>query len=452
MSAGARLIGVLILLALLVVGAHFRDFVSRELLIAFEALALLLVIYGIMLVRQIRSPVRFLNESLQQLRQSDFSIRYREPGLPELDELMQVYNDLIDRLQSERLALGEAMGLFQSLLEVASIGVVILDFDNHPSLVNPAAQRWLGLAADSEVESLAAVNTPLGNALADLTLNEDRLVNLDDGGRVRIRRGSFVDRGFQRGYYLIEELTAPLEQSERDVWERLIRAIAHEVNNTLGAGNSLLDSCREDLQSVDAPVIANVNQSLDVVRERNRRLVAFVKRYASLVHLRELDTEKVDVAQLIDVAAGSWAPKMAESGVTFERRLPADLPSFHLDGDLMQQALSNVLLNAVEACSGGDRVEATAHRESDGAWTLRIADSANALSAVGDAFKPFHTTKADGQGIGLMLVREILRRHGIEHALRSRDGMTEFVMRLPPDLISSGDNQRAPNFSDPRHA
>ena len=434
MGGSLRLIGVLVLLAVLVVASHFRELIRRELLFAVEVLALLLLVYGVMLIRRMRMPLNFLSEGLEQLRQSDFTTRYRQPGLPELDELVGVYNELIERLQQERLQVGEALGLFRSLLDVTAIGVVILDFDGRPTVINPAARRWLELDNEQEVPDLTALSTRIGRELSSLGAGQDRLVALAGGRRVRLRQGSFKDRGFDRSYFLIEELTGPLEKTEREVWERLIRAVAHEVNNTLGAASSLLEGCREDLAEADHPAHPQVIDTIEVVRERNRRLVAFVKRYASLIKTRELDRESVDLGALIRVTSDSLAPAMREVGATLERSIPEEAPEFRLDGDLMQQALSNILLNAIEACSEGDKITIDLFPRSGG-WVLRIADSADALPRDGDAFKPFHTTKAQGQGIGLMLVRDVLRRHNIEHELISADGMTQFNMSLQPDLV-----------------
>lgn len=422
-------------MTLLIAAAHLRDWVSREVLFAMEALAVLLLIYGLSLVRRMRVPLVFLEEGLEQLRQGDYTTRYREPGLPELNDLMTVYNALLERLQQERLETGEALGLFRSLLEVTQIGVVIMDFDGRPRVINPAARRWLELDGEAAPLAFAELEGPIAEGLARLDTDEERLVTVAAGRRVRVRRGSFLDRGFLRDFYLVEELTEALEESERVIWERLIRAIAHEVNNTVAASDSLLDSSREDLaEATDDSAQAAAN-NIEIARQINRRLASFVKRYASLVHTRTLNAEPTDLHALTSAVVQGLMPKADSQGVSMELRFSNPLPLFELDGDLMQQAMTNILLNALEACGRGDRIEVTESQSPDGHWSIEVSDTANSLVSEELAFEPFHTTKPDGQGVGLMLVREILRRHDIDHTLRSANDRTVFELSLPPDRV-----------------
>jgi PAS domain-containing protein len=212
-------------------------------LLAVEVIFLVSLVVGVGLTRSLFQNLGFARAGIQLIQDQDFTSRIREVGQPEIDELIGLYNRMVDNLRDERTRLQEQHHFLSHILRVSPSGIVILDFDGLIATVNPAAERLLGLrTADLVGRKAVDLGTPLGAALATLPANETHVLALGGARRVKCHHGTFIDRGFPRSFLLIEELTEELRQAERGAYEKLIRVMAHEVNNTVAASNSLLHS------------------------------------------------------------------------------------------------------------------------------------------------------------------------------------------------------------------
>ena len=170
--------------------------------------------------------------------------RVREVKQADVDRLIQVYNRMVDALRGERVQLQEQQHFLARVLRESPGGIVVLDFDGRVSLANPAAERLLQAPGETLTGAeLAALDRVLARDLVALAPGERRVLAVWGGRRVRALHGTFLDRGFRRSFYLLEELTEELRHSEKAAYEKLIRMLSHEVNNTVGASNSLLNSC-----------------------------------------------------------------------------------------------------------------------------------------------------------------------------------------------------------------
>lgn len=397
-------------------------------LIASEAGLLLSVVAGSWLVERLLRSTTLIRESATLLEESDYTTRFRPTGQVEIDRLIDIYNRMVDALRAERVRVREQHHFLQGVLDVSPSGVVILDHDGKVDVVNPAAVRLLGPEVSHGLDARSPT-TPLAAIIDALAHESTAVVTLPGARRAKASRGAFMDRGFPRTFLLVEELTEELRQVEKAAYEKLIRMLSHEVNNSVAASNSLLTSCMTYAGQLPAESADDLTSALTVVVNRTSQLGAFMKAFADVVRLPEPRRAPCDVADLL----GQLCRLMAAEADRRHIRLVLDLqpmPEIALDRALMEQALVNILKNAVEAIGTDGTITLRAGIVSDRP-RFSVEDSGPGLAPEVRAhlFTPFFSTKEAGQGIGLTLVQEILMRHGFDFSLDSAPGgPTAFVI------------------------
>lgn len=434
MSRRARFVAYLVVVhvlmavaAWLVAGIPVRsagDHEPRGWLLLAELVIAVSFLAGLHLVRSFSSSIEFVRDSAQLLEDSDLMSRVREVGQPEIDRLIRVYNRMVDSLRSERVRLQEQHHFLTRVLDESPGGIIVLDLEGRLSLINPAAARLLRARPDDVLSRpLGALDHPLAQELSRLPEGESRVLSIWGGRRVRAVHGTFPDRGFRRSFFLLEELTEELRQSEKAAYERLIRMLSHEVNNTVGAGNSLLHSCLEYGRQLPPEDRHDFEHALRVVIARTEQLTAFMKSFADVVRLPPPRRQPTDLGELLHGVAALLRPQLAERGVTLKWEGNGALGAIALDRVQMEQALLNVLKNACEAAGRGGTITIRQRRQNELA-VLEIQDSGPGIppEVRGQLFTPFFSTKEHGQGIGLTLVQEVLSNHGLTFSLDSEPG------------------------------
>jgi signal transduction histidine kinase len=209
--------------------------------------------------------------------------------------------------------------------------------------------------------------------------------------------------------------------------------IAHEVTNTVAATNSLLESCRTYAPEImSAEHREDYRNALDVLITRNRNLNEFTRGYSDLVKLPAPHRQPVDVRELLSAMRTMFSAELAGRGIELAVNTQDDLPSVSMDRNQMEQVLINVIRNAAEAIDRNGRVGISA-RNGESSVEITISDSGTGIDeqAKPQLFTPFFTTKPQGQGLGLMLVREILSQHGFAYSLETAEGQTRFRIEMP---------------------
>lgn len=404
------------------------------LLFAFEALFTLSGLLGYMMIRAFFVPLGLIRTGAQLMRERDFTTRFSTVGQPEMDELIGVYNGMADQLKAERLKLEEQNLFLERVLAASPAGVVTLDHDGRVSQVNPGAARLIGLAADALIgRRLESVGSPVTLAMADLGSGRSVLVSPDGRRRLRCQRAEFFDRGAPRAFFVIEELTDELRESERVAYGKVIRLMSHEVNNSIGAVRSLLESCRTYGRQLGAEDRSDFDSALEVASGRLDRLNGFMRDLASVARVPVPDRRPCDLAALVADVARLLAPELERLRIVLEQEFDATLPPIDLDKNQIEQVLLNALRNAIEAIGEGGRIALRVGR-AQGRFHVSIHDSGPGIAddVRTRLFTPFFSTKREGQGLGLTLSREILALHGFEFSLENhRDGGAEFMIRGP---------------------
>jgi nitrogen fixation/metabolism regulation signal transduction histidine kinase len=419
-----------------------------------EALLFASLVLGWRLVRQALEPLGFTRRFHDLLQDQQYANRLAAPASPELEDLVGTFNTMLGALHRERLAIGEQQGFLDRLLEATPAAVLVFDFDGAISLVNASAGELLGLDRPqgrrlsawtgddagfmARLDARArARSRQLIAELDALPLGESRLLTDLDGRRYRAQRGQFYDRSFARHFLMVEELTAELEDSERATYERLIRVLAHEVNNTVAATGSVLDSLLFYRGQLAEPDAGDFATAIVAVKRRNASLGEFIDRFTKVVRMPPPEPRPTDLKAVVDDILWLNREQCNSRGIALGWHRCDTVAPLALDAQLIEQALLNIVKNAIEAIDEAGAAGGFVRLElaDEGARVrLSVIDSGDLL-ATGPArplFTPFFTTRKGGQGIGLMFVREVLQRHGCTYSLApGAPGETRFDIRFP---------------------
>ena len=326
----------------------------------------------------------------------------------------------------------EQQAFLARVLDASPLGVVTLDLDGRVDSASRAAAALLGVPAETlHGTPLAGAEAPLARALAELPPGGSKVVAHGGARRVRIQRSHFLDRGFQRTFFLLVELTEELRLSEKAAYEKLIRMMSHEVNNSGAAVGSLLTSLLSLAPRVPEADRGDFVEALSVSRERTERLNAFMKSLAEVVKVPEPRLAPADPNGLARSVLLLLGPLAERHGVAVALDADPALGPLPLDAALFEQALFNIVKNGIEAAGRGGRV--TVRTVAAGRGAIEVVDSGPGIPPEVEAqlFTPFFTTKPEGQGVGLTFVREVLASHGFRYSLAGPPGgPTRFRIEL----------------------
>jgi two-component system, NtrC family, nitrogen regulation sensor histidine kinase NtrY len=397
-------------------------------LIGVEIALVLSLAVGIGLIRRAIGHRALAEDARRLVHDQAFTSRFLPVGEPDVDALIALYNRMVDTLRDERVRLAEQHQFLAQVLAASPSGIVVLGFDGEIATLNPAAARLLGVASTLTGRPLSSLATPLAAAMAGLADDESRVVGLDGAARVRIQRGGFIDRGFPRAFFVLEELTGELRQAERTAYEKLIRVMSHEVNNTVASSTSLLQSSLTYARELGDESRRDFESALGVVIARTAQLNDFMKGFADVYRLPAPSRQPCELVAILERVVALLSARPEAAGIAWHWELDAPAIRITADPAQLEQAILNVVKNAVEAIGGPGTITIRATSKTT-PIRLEIEDSGAGLTpeAQANLFTPFFSTKTAGQGIGLTLVSEILAGHGFDYALeRTARGLTSF--------------------------
>lgn len=462
MSLRRRLTAYLVMLHLVFFALVIWLYRERPLVIvAVEVFLAASLAGGVWLLERALQPLDYARRFHDLLQDHNYAARLQKAPNDELAGIVELFNGMLEALYQERLQLGEQRGLLDRLLQATPSAVIVFDFEDRISLVNASAVTLLGIAmpysrrvedwALGQADFLDGLDTQarlrsldLLAQLGALPPGESRLMVDADGRRFRAQRSHFFDRGFARDFLLIDELTEELESSEKATYEKLVRVLAHEVNNTVAATGSVLDSLLFYQPQLGEADRSDFSTAINAVKRRNASLGEFIERFTRVVKMPAADPRATDVARMLDDILHLYREPCRSRGIEVDwvRRDETGLQP--IDRNLMEQALLNIVKNAMEAVevtmagTGANTGHVHLELARDGERIrLSVIDSGDRLGEVpaGQMFTPFFTTKKGGQGIGLLFVREVLNRHGMPYRLAPTGrGETRFDIWLsaPP--------------------
>ncbi len=397
---------------------------NTVLFIVLEVIVLVSMILTLYFYKLLFRPFRILQAGIESIADQDFSIKFREVGQKDMDRLIGVYNKMIDQLRSERTRLSEKHFFLEKLIDASPAAIIILDLEGKiHSFNNQAAMLFQQESA--KTKRLDDLPRPWSNELKLLDENTSGIVKLNGIHQYKCYKSYFFDRGVKRYFFIIEELTHEIIKVEKKAYEKVIRMMSHEVNNTVGAINSILDSTLVFLDKTDNCMSVEFISALETARERNMNLNQFTSNFAEVIRLPDLHLEEMNVTGWIHKMKVLTEPGLTKKGIVLRIQTNGDFVIM-ADSRQMEQVMVNVIKNAADACSEGEWIQ---FRTENGPKSLVIENSGEPISPglQKKLFEPFYTSKQNGQGIGLTLSREILHNHGFGFSLKTRDdGITEF--------------------------
>lgn len=391
-----------------------------------EGLITLSLVYLVYFYRKVIKPLNSIAGGMDLLRAQDFSSRLAPVGQREADRIVQVFNRMMDQLKEERLRLREQNHFLDLLISVSPMGVIILTLDENISMVNKAALEFMdeGKEADLIGKSMDELNGTLAEELKRLAKGATETIRLSNSRIYRCSRLSFIDRGFAHPFYLIESLTADVMKAEKKAYEKVIRMIAHEVNNSVAGIASTLDTVNDALQTIDDT--EDLQEVMKVCIERSFSMSRFITNFADVVKIPEPQLEEVSLNDRVFACKRFMENVCQSRDIDLQMNLCEENPTVSIDTSLFEQVLINIIKNAAESI--GEKGSITI-RTSASPLMLEIGDTGQGISKETETmlFTPFFSTKPNGQGIGLIFIREVLMKHNCNFSLRTYpDGITRF--------------------------
>lgn len=390
----------------------------KPLFILSELLIICCGLLAVRLYKQLIQPLTNLQQGISAIKDQDFNIKFLPTGQVEVDELVAVYNQMIDALRIERTAQQEQHFFLEKLIQTSPTAIMIMDFDGQLTQANPKAAEIL-----SDMPGLA-------DQLSGLETGISKIIRIDGVRTFKIQKSKFIDRGFERRFIMMEELTAEIFEAEKSVYSKVIRMMAHEVNNTVGPVNSIISSILEQKHLWLKEQDQLLKNALQVAIDRNQNLNTFMRNFAELVKLPAANKQQLDLVELLKSLSALMQYATEERQIRLVLSIPETSYLVLADLQQMEQALINVVKNAMESIGRNGTIRIELHPEQH---LLKIIDDGPGISAVDRdlLFSPFYSTKKDGQGIGLTLVREVFLNHGYDFSLKTtRPGHTEFSISL----------------------
>jgi nitrogen fixation/metabolism regulation signal transduction histidine kinase len=373
-------------------------------------------------------PLQTMSNLLAALREGDYSIRARGARADDaLGEVLLEVNTLGETLRVQRLGAFEATALLRTIMAEIEVSVFTFDPDRRLRLVNRAGENLLGQPID---KLLGRAADQLGLAPCfDVDQDEPLTLSFPGGsGRWRVGRSTFRERGLPHDLIVLTDLSRTLREEERRAWQRLVRVLGHEMNNSLAPIKSLAGSLEDLLGREPMPPDwkEDAESGLKSIASRADSLSRFMQAYTRLAKLPPPQKEEVDLGELI------------QRVVSLEPRLKVHIvagPKLQINADAAQieQVLINLVHNAVDAAlETRGNVLIRWHEAGENVEVI-VKDEGPGIMNPTNLFVPFFTTKPEGSGIGLTLSRQITEAHGGTLSLANREDRTgaEAVLRLP---------------------
>lgn len=394
-----------------------------------EGLVLFILVYLIFFYRKIVKPLNSIGIGMDLLREQDFSSRLSRVGQYEADRIVNIFNRMMEQLKNERLHLREQNHFLDLLIKASPMGVIITSLDEEITELNPMAQKMLDVRQEEvEGKKLSQIDSLLARELAGLQKGQTVTIRLNNSNIYKCTCSSFIDHGFQHPFFLIESLTDEVMKAEKKAYEKVIRMIAHEVNNTTAGITSTLDTVEQALSTEkDMEDICDV---MRICTERCFSMSRFITRFVDVVKIPEPTTTFVNLNDLVLTCKRFMEGLCVDRNITLCMETDNTILNVRLDPSLFEQVLVNIIKNAVESIDKNGKIIVRTFSPA----TIEIVDNGKGISREVEArlFTPFFSTKPNGQGIGLIFIREVLLRHGCVFSLRTyADGLTRFRISFP---------------------
>ncbi|MFK8009045.1 MAG: PAS domain-containing sensor histidine kinase [Saprospiraceae bacterium] len=375
-----------------------------------------------LMYRSFIRPLEFMYSGTDAITDKDFTIKFVKTGSKEMDKLIDVYNSMIDNIREERIQVEEQHFFLKKLISASPNGIIILDYDENITDINPRAMSLLELNERAIQQPISNFQNPILRQIAQLEVGKANIISTEGFEKYKCEVSHFIHRGFKRKFILIQELSKEILEAEKRAYGKIIRMMAHEVNNSIGAINSILQTHVE----YNTEENSDERESLEIAIERNNSMSSFMGNFAKVVRLPQPHLEQIEINELLHNIGKLMESQAKTKNISIEYHLGKNNFFASIDAKQIEQVLVNIIKNSIEAIDYQGIIQVISKESPK---TILIRDNGSGISKenVEKLFTPFFSTKMDGQGVGLTLIREVLSNHDAQFNLKTNDdGWTEF--------------------------
>ncbi len=362
---------------------------------------------------------------MDMLKMQDFTQRLKTIGQKETDTIAETFNAIISRLREEQIHTREQEHFLNLIINNTSTAIILLDGNNKISFLNSAATTLFG--KDVVSKGLSEINTPVAKILSNVAPHSTITLPTNTGDLFRCTHETFMDSGYAHHFFIIENVTTEINNAQRTAYEKIIRMISHEVNNSmtgiLSTMQMLEEICHENnkLSYFEEPIDACIN--------RSTQLGQFLSRIAQVVKIPDPKLRSCNINDCITQAVTFVKSEADNRNIDISIHYSAESIIKGIDIDLFQQALINILRNAMESIDKNGKISIDFSENH-----IFITDNGKGIDAkiAENIFRPFFSTKKGGQGIGLMMIADILTKHGFKYSLATnpQTNLTTFAIYI----------------------
>lgn len=410
-------------------------------------IGLLILIQVYFLIRNLDKTNREIASFLSSIKYDDFTTTYPTAGRGKsMNDLYNEFNTVIRKFREIRAEKEANYHYFRTIVQHVAIGLLTFNKLGEIQIINSSAKKLLGIESLGSIFELSQVSPKLVESLVKLKTGGSALIELTHEGtrtQLSIYVIELVLRGEEFKLVSIQNIQSELEEKEMDAWQNLIRVLTHEIMNSVTPLSSLATTVEENLVDNiedDVPIkkeeLEDIYLAVQTIKRRSEGLIRFVSDFRNLTRIPEPKIQEIEVQRVVDHMKILLSHEMEKKGIEFIINIKPNDLKIHIDKELIDQVLINLIQNAMHALEekvDDKMILINAFLNEYGRPTIKIRDNGSGIDeeALGKIFIPFFTTKKQGSGIGLSLSKQIMRKHGGAILVRSviGDG-TEFTLRF----------------------
>ncbi len=388
---------------------------------------------------------------LQAIIHNDFTIKYSSEGKG--NSFRSLY-DTFNRVNQKFLEVSQKEATeyqyLNTLIHQLKIGIISFDEQGRIGLANNAIKELLGKEELIRLDWIKRESKPLYESIQKLNNGESEVLKVELRNKVyQLALNVSVFKLRQRSYKLvsIQDIRGELDENEMTAWQKLIRVLTHEIMNSVapitslsGTLNQMVSQSQKSQTPLNQDQLISLHDGLDAIENRSEGLMNFTQAYRSLTRVPLPNIKPVEGKLYFQRIISLFTPTLTGTDIAFKEELPSTEFTLNIDPDLMEQVFINLLKNAKEAILGHGNsngeirliVECGLKAESN--CFVSVVDNGGGIPAeiIERIFIPFYTTKDNGSGVGLSLVRQIIQLHKaqIELNVSEGNGTTEFKVTL----------------------
>lgn len=426
-----------------------------QLFFTFLVIGIILVFMTIELINFLNRTLRELTEFLENIRNRDFTLRFhQENARGNRKKLYNTFNEVLKTFQEIRIEKEVHFRFLQHIIELIEIGIIVLDQEGKVILMNTTAGNLTGVPSPRNWDQIRRKNPEFAAAVGPLT-STGRVFfeSVSPANPARMAIQLTGTRMLEKPYTLmaIQDIGSVVEQKETGAWIRLLKTLNHEIKNSVTPISSLADTMMmilhhqngnpKTLEEIDLHNFTDLMTSAETIQQRSKRLHEFIDEYHKLTRIPVPNPVKISCKTLLEETASVFSSEMELKGIKLILEKHDKELFLRADPGLVQQVLINLVKNSMEAMA--DRADSEITLDFSGnnmGIVLIVKDNGEGIeeAILDDIFVPFYSTKTHGSGIGLSLVRQIMRLHGGNVRVISTKGegtavYLEFLYQRPPD-------------------